>query len=92
MVTLSEKQRNVPITPLSALPTAVRATVREVRTAARDADRLADVGVCEGRVVELLLGGDPMVVRVYRTRVGLAARLAAQVLVEPMDDDVTSFR
>jgi Fe2+ transport system protein FeoA len=47
-----------------------------------DAVRLKAMGLCLGRRVQLVKGGDPLIVRVIGTRVGLSARLAEQVFVE----------
>ena len=48
-----------------------------------DAIRLKALGLCIGRRVELVRGGDPLIVRVLGARVGISTRLAAQVLVDP---------
>jgi len=42
------------------------------------------MGICVGRQVQLVQAGDPLIVRVLGTRVGLSARLAAGVVVEPI--------
>jgi Fe2+ transport system protein FeoA len=41
------------------------------------------MGLCAGRTVEVVQRGDPMIVRVLGTRIGLAAALAAAVRVDP---------
>jgi Fe2+ transport system protein FeoA len=46
--------------------------------------RLKSLGVCVGRRIELVKAGDPMIVRVLGTRVGLSALLASIVFVEPI--------
>jgi Fe2+ transport system protein FeoA len=46
-----------------------------------DVARLMALGICIGRRVEVVRAGDPMIVRVVATRVGLSARLAAGVYV-----------
>ena len=40
------------------------------------------LGVCVGRRVELVKGGDPLILRVFGSRLGLSAALAARVRVE----------
>lgn len=49
-----------------------------------DADmlRLKTLGICVGRQVEMVKVGDPLIVRVFGSRLGLASRLAARVWVE----------
>jgi Fe2+ transport system protein FeoA len=46
-------------------------------------ERLKALGICIGRQVELVKRGDPLIVRVYGSRLGISARLANRVLVEP---------
>lgn len=49
---------------------------------ADNASRLKSMGICLGRTLEVLKSGDPLIVKVYGTRIGLSARLAEQILVE----------
>lgn len=46
-----------------------------------DADRLKAMGVCVGRKIELIKPGDPLILRVLGSRIGLSARLARRVMV-----------
>jgi Fe2+ transport system protein FeoA len=71
--------------PLNALGDGVLAQVVDVVAEADDAVRLKSLGVCVGRRVQLVKGGDPLIVRVLGARVGLSARLAAGVAVRPLD-------
>lgn len=48
-----------------------------------DLDRLKALGICSGRVIKLVHRGDPMILQVFGTRIGLSARLADHVLVQP---------
>lgn len=52
-----------------------------LETADDDADRLKAMGVCVGRKVELIQRGDPLILRVMGSRIGLSARLARRVKV-----------
>jgi Fe2+ transport system protein FeoA len=70
---------------LNALGDGVLAQVIDVAAEADDAVRLKSLGVCVGRRVQLVKGGDPLIVRVLGARVGLSARLAAGVVVRPLD-------
>lgn len=56
--------------------------VREVTAPEDDRHRLLGLGICRGRRVQLVKHGDPLILRVYGSRIGLSARLAAQVQVE----------
>ncbi|MDH3405168.1 MAG: ferrous iron transport protein A [Acidobacteriota bacterium] len=57
--------------------------VREFVPGEGDVDALKAMGVCLGRKVMLVRAGDPLILKVLGTRLGLSARLAARVLVEP---------
>ena len=48
---------------------------------AGEAGRLREMGVCEGACVQVLRGGNPLVVRVADSRLGLAHAVAERVLV-----------
>lgn len=54
----------------------------DVNVASNDAHRLKALGVCAGRTVEMVSTGNPLIVRVLGSRVGLSASLAAQVVVQ----------
>jgi Fe2+ transport system protein FeoA len=68
--------------PLSRLTNDELARVVDVSAAADDAVRLKSLGLCIGRQVQVVKLGDPLVVRVLGTRVGLSARLADCVSVQ----------
>ena len=69
---------------LPQLPPDGLARVAELQVDGEDAIRLKAMGICVGRRVQLVKAGDPLIVRVLGARVGLSARLAACVAVEPM--------
>lgn len=48
-----------------------------------DLQRLMAMGVCAGRTVEIVQRGDPLILRVFGSRIGLSARLARHVMVAP---------
>lgn len=56
-----------------------------VRIDARDVDaaRLKRLGICEGRLVQLVKADDPLIVRVVGTRVGISAQLSPAIHVRP---------
>jgi Fe2+ transport system protein FeoA len=56
--------------------------VVEVEAPDDELERLMAMGVCGGRTVELVQLGDPLILKVYGTRVGVSARLAAKVRVD----------
>ena len=57
--------------------------VVDVEAGADEVDQLKSMGVCIGRKVMLVQAGDPLVLKVMGTRLGVSARLAARVFVEP---------
>ena len=57
--------------------------VRDVEAGSDEVDLLKSMGVCIGREVMLVQAGDPLVLKVMGTRLGVSARLAARVRVEP---------
>ena len=61
--------------------------VVEVEAGARDGEQLKSMGVCIGRKVMLVQAGDPLILKVMGTRLGVSSRLAARVVVEPCAGD-----
>ncbi len=48
-----------------------------------DAGRLMVMGVCKGRKIEGVKTGDPLILRVLGSRLGVSARLAQRIWVDP---------
>lgn len=69
--------------PLDRLPAGSGGVIAEIDVAAADLARLQVMGLCPGRLVQVVKGGDPLIVRVLGTRIGLAAALATFVYVRP---------
>ncbi len=67
---------------LDELPPHVCAVVRSIQTDDEDTQRLKTLGVCMGRRVELVRAGDPLILKVFGSRLGLSAELARRVSVE----------
>ncbi len=67
--------------PLAKAQLGATLMVAQVTIDGVDADRLQAMGLCRGRRIELVKAGDPLIVRVLGSRVGLAERLAAGVMV-----------
>ena len=67
---------------LDELPPRVCAVVRSIGTDDEEILRLKTMGVCVGRRVELIRAGDPLVLRVFGSRLGISSSLAARVHVE----------
>jgi Fe2+ transport system protein FeoA len=56
--------------------------VRSISTDDDDTQRLKTLGVCVGRRVELVRSGNPLILKVFGSRLGISAELAARVRVE----------
>ena len=67
---------------LDQLPPRVCAVVRNIATDDEEMLRLKTLGVCLGRRVELVKAGDPLILKVFGSRLGVSAHLAAHVQVE----------
>tara|TARA_R110002111_G_scaffold145461_3_gene211958 strand:- start:98 stop:466 length:369 start_codon:yes stop_codon:yes gene_type:complete len=68
--------------PLGRLALGQCAVVHHVDLDENSDKRLRTLGICPGRRVWMVRRGDPMVVKVMGTRIGLAADLAQGVTVE----------
>lgn len=77
---------------LDALPLRVCAVVRSITTDDEDTQRLKTLGVCVGRRVELVRNGNPLVLKVFGSRLGLSAELARRVQVEVCQPDHCALR
>jgi Fe2+ transport system protein FeoA len=75
-------EQPVSLVRLDQLPARVCAVVRSVETDDEDTQRLKTLGVCLGRRVELVRAGDPLILKIFGSRLGLSAELAARVRVE----------
>ena len=76
---------------LCGLPRSTSARVVRVEAGAEDSSRLMALGICVGRCVQIVKLGDPLIIEVVGTRVGLSARLAASVFVELMAEANRAF-
>ena len=56
----------------------------QVYATGQNAVRLKRLGICEGRVLELIGRGDPMVLRIGESRVGVSRQLARLVFIEAL--------
>lgn len=72
------------LTSLCMLSRGCCAVVEEVE-GREDLERLKALGICIGRTVEVIKRGDPLILKVYGTRIGLSARLAETVRVSPCE-------
>ena len=89
-------EANASITPpevqLSELLPKRCAIVSRIETDGEDIQRLKALGVCIGRRIEVIKQGDPLIIRVFSSRLGISASLAAQVWLEVCAPDHCAMR
>lgn len=66
--------------PITQLPRHTCAVIVRIEAEDDDMRRLMSMGVCAGRKVEVAMCGDPMILRVFGTRIGVSARLAERII------------
>ncbi len=66
---------------LDEIPAGSCATVVEVDSR-MESERLKAMGVCLGRTLELIKPGDPLILKVFGSRIGMSSRLARHVTVQ----------
>lgn len=86
MATMPPEQRLDKLSPRQC------AVVCRIETDGDDMQRLKTLGICVGRRVEVIKPGDPMIVRVFGSRLGLSASLAARVWLEVCTPDHCAMR
>lgn len=76
------------MTPLSLAPVGEPLTVVDVRAGKRLCQRLADLGLKTGTVIEVLqsLGHGPLILSIGDTRLALGRGASHKVLVQPAAD------
>jgi Fe2+ transport system protein FeoA len=67
---------------LDRLPPRTCAIIRRIETDSEDIQRLKMLGVCVGRQIEIVKSGDPLIIKIFGSRIGLSASLAASVWLE----------
>ncbi len=78
-------------TRLDALPPRACAVVRRIETDGDDVQRLKTLGICVGRRLEVVRTGDPLIVRIFGSRLGVVrlagvAGLAGGLPARPLRD------
>ncbi len=69
---------------LAAVGPGKRVRVRAVRAGGNQTRRLRELGVLEGKTLQIVTKGDPLICQVGDGRFGLCRRLARCVFVEPV--------
>lgn len=67
---------------LHELPPKACAVIRRIESEGEDIQRLKTLGICIGRRIEIVKAGDPLIVRVFGSSIGLSAELASNVWLE----------
>ena len=66
---------------LNELPSGSRAVVARIDAADAAVHRLMAMGLCVGREVEMVRQGNPLIVRMLGARIGIAGRVAQNIIV-----------
>lgn len=66
--------------------------MRSIEAEGDDTERLKTLGICVGRRLEVVRNGDPLIVRVFGSRLGLSASLASRVWLEVCTPDHCAMR
>ena len=61
--------------------------VLKVKAENDDVKKLMAMGVCEGRIIKLVHLGEPMILQVLGSRIGVSSRLGKTVEVAPCEED-----
>ena len=70
------------MTKLSEITVSGEYTIHLIEDSGEESIRLKRRGICQGRVLNVLHTGDPMIVRVVGSRVGVSRKLAERVIVD----------
>ena len=70
--------------PLHDLDVGCEAVIDHLNLAEEDRNRLEIMGICPGRKISMTRRGDPLIVRVHETHLGLARELAHCVMVDSL--------
>ena len=68
---------------MTSLMPGQRAVITRVDAGDQETERLMAMGICGGRTVQLVQVGDPLIMKVYGTRVGVSARLSQLAKGQP---------
>lgn len=68
---------------LDEMPAGQHGVVHRILGADAALHRLMAMGLCEGREVEVVQKGNPLIVRLLGARIGVSVRLAAQIQMAP---------
>ena len=72
-------------TRLSDMPAGAAGCIRRIDAPEREADRLKAMGLCVGRNVVVVRSADPMLIKVFGSRLGVSTQLARVVCVVRKD-------
>jgi Fe2+ transport system protein FeoA len=75
-------EQSPPTVRLDELPSKTCAVVRSIATDDEDTQRLKTLGVCVGRRVEVVRSGNPLILKIFGSRLGISGELASRVNVE----------
>ena len=74
--------KNSHVLPLVVVLAGEKARVHAIRGANGDTQRLRELGLLEGRTIQVLRNDDPMICKIGNSRFGLCRRAANSILIE----------
>lgn len=77
--------QDIPSVLLTQLEADALASVSHITASSDDVNQLKAMGVCAGRKLQIIQPGDPMILRVLGTRLGVSSRLAHTIWVHRLD-------
>ena len=92
MIVVTTSEPSPATVRLDALPPRTCAVVRSIATDDEDTQRLKTLGVCVGRRVEVVRSGNPLILKIFGSRLGISGELAARVNVEICTPDHCAMR
>jgi Fe2+ transport system protein FeoA len=81
MIQIADTVDPLVVSSLAAAPCGKELRIAAFEQPGEATMRLQAMGLCDGRRVELVRSGDPLIVRVMGTRIGISRRLARQINV-----------
>ena len=62
--------------------------IKELEGSVEEQVKLRNLGLCEGREVRIVRSGDPMLLQVYQSNVGVSRRLAERIYVQSANENI----
>ena len=81
-INIRQKESHTSHLALSDLKKGVKARVLDIIPPESDLVRLMAMGVCRGRIINIQKDSNPLIVKVYNSKIGISKELAKRIIVE----------